>query len=107
MGFFSKLFRMGNKDTDESINLDLIPEIVIGDVSDVTLPRGSFRRAERKVELVRVSMTMSKETFGELRRMCSELNVNASQTMRAAFHHSKPSFWKQPKMIKLFDEDLD
>jgi len=51
-------------------------------------------------------MTMNKETFSELRRMCAELNVNASQTMRAAFHHSKPSFWAQPQMIKLFDEDL-
>jgi len=103
MGLFSKFSRK----KDEAINLDLIPEVTIDNVTTIEMPNGSFRRKEKKSEMVRVTMTMNKKTFEELRRMCAQLNVNASQTMRAAFHHSKPSFWTHPDMIPLFDEDLD
>lgn len=105
MGLLDKLFR--RKSTEETIDLDRIPEVTIDDVTPAEMPMGVFRRKEKKVEMVRVTMTMSQSTFEELRRMCSQLNVNASQTMRSAFHHSKPSFWKHPNLISLFDEDLN
>ena len=103
MKWLCRLFRRNDRYKD-AINLDLIPEIKIGVVSDVTFPRGAFRRKMVAEERVRVTMTMKKSTFEALRKFCNEANTNASQTIRASFRYSEPTFRAHPKLIKEFDE---
>ncbi|UJX41719.1 hypothetical protein K9F62_03185 [Desulfovibrio sp. JY] len=100
MGLFSKFSRK----KDETINLDIIPEVEIEDVATIEMPHGSFRRKTIAEERVRVTLTMKKSTFESLRRFCNEVDANASQALRSGFRFAEQPFRKNPRLVKDFDE---
>jgi hypothetical protein len=105
MGLFSKLFgKKESEDVMDVYNLDLIPEIDLSDMTDLTLPTTALRRKKEAEERVRVTLTMKKSFFEDLRRFCAETNTNASQALRSGHKFSEHPFRKNPKLIREFDE---